>query len=841
MNRILRRILILTAVFLAAAGFLLFRGGRSQDEEVSYTVLGSSTLPLVSFTAEGVSVNPLVGYLQEMNAAAVRESVTPLPQDGRLPVTIDTCGNTITGISYEVRSIDGSNLIEEAELDSWDMKDGRAEAVLKIKDLIRPGEEYSLILHLTTEYYPCINYYTGILRNENLKTAEMLEYVTDFHRSEFSAAAAEKYAINWEVDGTGDADELSAVDIHSNFRQLTWKNLSPVQNGDAQITVLSLDENFGSFRVAFEVSAADSNGEQQTFYAEEFFCLQWSELRFYLMDYQRRVTQYFNPTAQSANAGELVFGVTGKEDLAVTASAGGTVQAFVQGGELFAYRPDEGELCRIYSQTAGETTLKRLNRETGVRVLDVSDAGDVEFVVYGYMSRGAHEGEVGLSYFRYTRESNTLDELLYMRSARSYERVKNDLDTLLVMRSNTLYFLFEDTVYAVDRSGQEIVRIVEKIASHDLIANADQSAIAWTQGDTGTAAGQIQVLYLDTGRSHALTAEPGMYLQGHGFIEKDFVASSGRSEDVAVRGFDLLYPQTALTITDEAGKETARYEADGVFITRVLVGDGQITLERMKESDGAFVRIDDDVLMQNDKTAETQSSPVSSRVEEARGRIRTLTLSKSKKTEAPDVVLPDQVSFYQAGEMPGTEPFESNHFYAYAGGRLAGIYDEAGYAVMAVADRMGYVKDTDGHRIWNRTTRYPESVSLTLAEESTAVPETERMQACLDAVLGYCGASADTAGPLAEGISARQILAEYCGGTAVNLESCDLKYVLRFLSRETPVLGMLEKDRPVVLAGYDRYNVLIYDPVRGETYKMGQEDATAAFAAAGNAFLGYVK
>ena len=48
MKRTLRRILILAAVFLAAAGFLLFRTGNTRDEEVSYTVLGSSTLPVVS-------------------------------------------------------------------------------------------------------------------------------------------------------------------------------------------------------------------------------------------------------------------------------------------------------------------------------------------------------------------------------------------------------------------------------------------------------------------------------------------------------------------------------------------------------------------------------------------------------------------------------------------------------------------------------------------------------------------------------------------------------------------------------------------------------------------------
>lgn len=50
-------------------------------------------------------------------------------------------------------------------------------------------------------------------------------------------------------------DTLTSVNIHSDFSQLTYGDLSPSAVGDPQITVLEMDDTFGSFQVRYELQA----------------------------------------------------------------------------------------------------------------------------------------------------------------------------------------------------------------------------------------------------------------------------------------------------------------------------------------------------------------------------------------------------------------------------------------------------------------------------------------------------------------------------------------------------------------------------------------------------------
>ncbi len=51
------------------------------------------------------------------------------------------------------------------------------------------------------------------------------------------------------------------------------------------------------------------------------------------------------------------------------------------------------------------------------------------------------------------------------------------------------------------------------------------------------------------------------------------------------------------------------------------------------------------------------------------------------------------------------------------------------------------------------------------------------------------------------------------------------------------MLAYGENGVPVVIAGYDQYNVTIYQPDTGESWKMGLNDAANYFEATGNDFI----
>ena len=112
MNKLIKKILILGGIFLIAAiAFLWMTRGSKEEQTIDYGVMEEASLPIVSMSAEGYAINTLYGYVNEMGASYVQESLTPLAADRRLPVTIETCGNEIRKIRYEIRSLDGEELV----------------------------------------------------------------------------------------------------------------------------------------------------------------------------------------------------------------------------------------------------------------------------------------------------------------------------------------------------------------------------------------------------------------------------------------------------------------------------------------------------------------------------------------------------------------------------------------------------------------------------------------------------------------------------------------------------------------------------------------------------------
>ena len=838
MKHFFSRVLILLAVFIAGVCIFLLATGKSGGEEVSYTVMGSSSLPVVTMKAAGTEVNSLTAYTGEMDLGEVEESLTPLPDDRRLPIAISTHGNTLTGISYEVRSADGSNLIERAELDNWDISGSHIDAVISLKDLIDKDVEYSLKIELTTERITSVRYYTRVLWSDELKTQEMLDYVTAFHKATYNAEDAQQFAINWEVDGTGDNESLATVDIHSNFRQLTFRGLDPMEIGSPQITILEMDPRFGSFRVRYEVTALDENNDAADYYLEEFFCLQWSSVRFYLMSYERKMTQIFTANSSAVTSDRLTFGIANTDDINVVTSPDGALTAFTQCGELWMYEPAEGQLTQVFSFRSGEEQDIRLHTDYELKIIDLDNEGNLSFFLYGHMNRGEHEGENGLSYFRYERGSGTIKELMYIPSMHSCDRISADLETLAVKHNNIIYFLLNDTVFAMDSEGLEIIRMVDGADAHRTAVNAAQDTIAWQLGEDLELAGQIQVLSLDTGSSYSISAGSGEYLRAGGFVERDFVAGIGRTDEIRTVGFERIYPLYAVTVTDIDGKEAARYSFNDIAVTDMKVGVGQITLERARISAG-YRRIEDDVLMQNDIVIEKKESVLSSEITEKRLRIRYLKLT-GKNRSSYDLELPQQISWYlRTSPAPG-ETERTVRYYSYVKGELTGIHGEAGRAIEQVYDGMGYVTDTDGRRIWHRTARYPLTRTITLASGTQAADENGRMAGCLNAILRTEGFDTDAAALLAEGYSPGEILDRELG-CSVDLTGCRMKQIYLFLGRGIPVIALDGEDVPWLLAGYDLSGVWVYDSVEGTSARISFEEAEARFDTGEGRYLTYIK
>ncbi|MBQ3517004.1 MAG: hypothetical protein IJA29_07240, partial [Lachnospiraceae bacterium] len=192
--------------------------------------MAEATYPTVSIQNNARLINRMQGYAKPMDTSYMRESITPLEKGRSLSVYIEKYGREITGLAYEVRSIDGERLIESTELTNYVEKKDYITTSFSLKDLIETNQEYTLIILLSTDSGEVIRYYTRIIQAYDYKASEKLAFAFDFSNKTFAESPENEELITYlESDATGDNTNYRHVNIHSSFDQITWGDLEVVK------------------------------------------------------------------------------------------------------------------------------------------------------------------------------------------------------------------------------------------------------------------------------------------------------------------------------------------------------------------------------------------------------------------------------------------------------------------------------------------------------------------------------------------------------------------------------------------------------------------------------------
>lgn len=181
--------------------------------------------------------------------------------------------------------------------------------------------------------------------------------------------------------------------------------------------------------------------------------MRYTETRIMLLDFKRSASQVFTEDAIHISDKGLLLGVRDKSVEYMTNETAGVV-AFVQEGDLWSYSPDDGKFSRIFSFRKDiDGDFRDSRNQHDIKIIRVSDNGDVDFVLYGYMNRGAREGYCGVCVYHYSNDQNVVEEKVFIPSTESYEFLQGDFGTLSYVSSdNYLFLLFAQKLYKIDIS-----------------------------------------------------------------------------------------------------------------------------------------------------------------------------------------------------------------------------------------------------------------------------------------------------------------------------------------------------------------------------------------------------
>ena len=628
---------VLAAVFVVS--LYIYSGILNPETEDRTVEMEEATLPVVTVVSGGVSVDELHGYTKEMEAETVPDSVIPLEDSNTLEFVLSYAGNDAESLSYEVRSADAERLIEEEEGLSIEETDEGASVTVTLQDLLSDDTEYLLILELAVDDDP-VYYYTKVEKEGETRTLECVEYVKEFHAMTLEEEDNTDLSVYLEPDSTADNSTLQSVDITNQLSQVSWGDLAVQDLTDPVCYVQDMDEEGNALQLVSIVTSEDEDGAVSYYRVEENFRVLPGSERMYLQDYERTVEEIYTGSSASVTETTLELGIR-SEDVEYYTNETGTAVCFVQGGELWSYQQESGQLVKVFSFRSEDSdyTDARENYDGyEIRVVETEETGSIDFMVCGYMICGEHEGECGISVCHYDQTTNTVEEYLFLSSAVSYQKLEESAGLMYQGNNGKFYLQLNGKLYSFDLETGNRKTVISDLGSGEYQVSEDGRFIAWTEEK------QADILYLtdlSDETTYEISAEADGTVRPLGFMESDciygYVSAGGDSEQTAA------YKLGIAELADGELSEITTYEKENYLISGVSMESGTIylTLVNAEDSDkkSSDTIINRDIEETDTVTVETFSE------DEKQTQVRLVFPEEAESTKltrkTPDLVLPE--------------------------------------------------------------------------------------------------------------------------------------------------------------------------------------------------------
>lgn len=811
MKKILSRIAVLLLVFLlGVVGTAFLLNSETTDDRSD---MNNPTLPEVMVDIGGVNANRMYGYVQPMQADFTRDSLTPLDTSKSLTFVIEPYDSRVKSLSYEIRTSDGNKVLENKKVKNLDSSGSNLRASVEIGSDLLMNQEYSMQITLDTNRGE-VYYYTRIVSRSNLNTERYIKFVKSFYEKCMDKATADDLASYLEPE-TDSSTNFADISITSTLSQVSWGSLKPQIYRRGVPTIKDINETTASISMEYQISARDESGNTEIYDVTEFYRMRYMESRIRLLDFERSASQIFNPMLPVVSSDGLLLGVRNK-NVSYMANEENTVVAFTQQGDLWAYAPEAGKIIKIFSFRRDDGGDSRDSRnEHDIKIIRVGENGDVDFVLYGYMNRGIHEGYSGVCVYHYSNDQNVVEEKVFIPGTESYEFLNEDMGTLSYVNSdNQLFLLLAKKLYLIDINGGTYRILEEGIQSEDFGVSDTNAHAAWMVRE-GNQAGQIKEIDFDTLETRFLVPGDKQELRTLGFMNEDLIYGIIMDGDILVdENAHVIEGIHTIRIEDFTGQVKKEYHKDNLYITDVTVGETLMEFELSAKSGSAYTVQTKDNIMNNKKASANRISIELVSTTRTGTQVR-LAFEESPDSDEPLVMSAKMRSVEERVIVLDTQEPDEEIYYVYARGGLDSTYQDPAAAIRRADERTGVVLNRKQQYVWERGNK---KTKLQLNIED--VPEIMRT-----------------------GIWDKEKLQEGLGeeGTIIDLSGCTLDSVLYEISAQRPVIAKTGNNSSVVIIGYDEYNTWLYDPATGEIKPYGMNDSTELFEKAGNIFISYIE
>lgn len=693
--------IVLIVVFIAA--LITFCITTNKGNKDMTTKQADATLPVMSFNLDKIKINTLHGYTTEMDPTKMRDCVIPISDDRKLSLSISTYGMAVDRISYKIRSMDGKRLVADDEISSFSNKDNTIQADVSMPNVMDENTEYLLVFTITSGQ-DNVYYYSRIMQTDGKAAAKVVEFAKKFHDETFIKDDKSFFTTYMETT-TGDRNTLAHVDLTSTVSQITWGSMAAAQYTNPVIALKEINDSYDVVTIDYVMSCVDGKGETEYYNVREYFRLRQTESRMYVLNYERTANQIFNSeNSFISDSGSVMLGIRSSE-AEYRANEAGSVICFVQEGDLYSYDINNGMIIKVFSFRDAEGIDERENwNHHDIKIVSVDEAGSIDFVVYGYMNRGTHEGEVGTGVYHYDGLAHTIDEEAFIPSKTSYEVLKAEMGKMLYLNEkNEFYLMMDDSLYRINLGSMSVKKVVEGLSTGSYCASESNRYFAWVDSANQYSSNTIKVMDLKSGKTFEVKKGDDQYLRPLGFIGEDFIYGQANAADVVSDAAgNTTFPMNGLIILDTSDQsELKTYTPSGGYVEKISVDGYTVTIDLIAQNNGVYAEIGQDTIM-NREADSKQKIALDTSQSDTKLTVSAISIAGGKK---PDKLkqLTAQMTI-NSHDTAVDLKFDDNtvHFYVYAKGDVIFASDNISDAIKQANDSMGVVIDSNQQYVWMR-------------------------------------------------------------------------------------------------------------------------------------------
>ena len=465
-------------------------------------------------------------------------------------------------------------------------------------------------------------------------------------------------------------------------------------------------------------------------------------------------------------------------------------------------------------------------------------------MVYGYMNRGRHEGESGISISYYDSTVNTVEEMTYISSKEPQSLLMREVDRLAYVNKNgKLYLMWENQIYGIDIMQRNSEIVVENLTEENFKVSDSNRMVVWQKDSQGFKSRELVLMNLVSGSQKTIRAEGGERIIPIGFMEEDLIYGIARESDIQEDyAGNLMIPMYVVRIENETSGVLKEYQQENIYVISGQVEGNQIILERVeKQEDGTYKETVEDQIMNAESKAESKNT-IETAVVDKYARLTQIALKNKIETDSIMHLTPKEVLFEGGRSINLSSTLEyGEKYYVYGKYGIETVSTDAGRAIRLADEISGVVVAKDGNYIWKKGNRSLRNQIMAIQGEQMS-EEGNSLAVCLDTILAYEGIVRNSGYMLRRGDSVIKILEESLEDAQVlDLTGCTLDSVLYYVNRDIPVLAMMQDGSAVLVVGFNEKNTVVMNPETGTVYKVGMNDSTEWFEQNGNRFITYIR